>query len=222
MYNKEEFSVTRGIEMQVNNTSTSNAYQLAYETIRNKILSGELPGGTKLVEERLATTIGVSRTPIREAIRHLEQEGLIKDKRVFKPTRNDLIHNSELRTLIECYAVKIAAEKMSKEKLNLLKQAMKDSKKGTAHEIVSANKRFHDLIILECNNPVIIEEAKKTDAIFDLFSRTLLNNKRPLLYEEHEEIYRAISSKDSDLAVQLMKKHLEFDLKYMLRYTSYF
>lgn len=100
--------------MQVNNTSTSNAYHLAYETIRNNILSGELPGGTKLVEERLAATIGVSRTPIREAIRHLEQEGLIKDKRVDKPTRNDLIHNSELRTLIECYAVKIAAKKCPK------------------------------------------------------------------------------------------------------------
>ena len=174
------------------------------------------------VEERLAEKIGVSRTPIREAIRHLEQEGLIKNKRVYKPTKEDLIYSSELITLIESHAAKKAAENMSREKLSQLKHAMKESRKGTVDEIVSANKKFHNLIISECNNPVMMEELQKMHAIFYLFSRTLITNKRPLLYEEHEEIYEAIASRNGELASDLMRKHLEVDLKYMLRYANNF
>jgi len=208
--------------MQAVNPGTSNAYRLAYESIRNLILSGELIGGIKLVEERLAEKIGVSRTPIREAIRHLEQEGLIRNKRVYKPTKEDLIYSSEFITLIESHAAKIAAKNMSKEKLSQLKQVLKESKKGTIDEIVSANKKFHELIYAECNNPVMIAEIQKMNAVFLLSRRSLIKNKRPLLYEEHEEIYRAIASKDGELASELMRKHLESDLKYMLRYLSIF
>ena len=207
--------------MQAINPSTSNAYRLAYESIRNLILSGELIGGIKLVEERLAEKIGVSRTPIREAIRHLEQEGLIKNKRVYKPTKEDLIYSSELITLIESHAAKKAAENMTKEKLSQLKQVLKESKKGgTIDGIVSANKKFHELIIAECNNPVMIAEIQKMNTVFNLYRRLLIKNKRPLLYEEHEEIYQAIASKNGELASELMRKHLEMDLKYMLRYSS--
>jgi len=208
--------------MQVANPNTVNAYRLAYESIRNLILSGELVGGIKLVEERLAEKIGVSRTPIREAIRHLEQEGLIKNKRVYKPEKKDLIYSSEVITLMESHAAKMAAQNMTKEKLNLLKQTLKESKKGTVDEIVSANKKFHDLIIAECNNPIMVTEIDKLNAVFYLARRSLIKNKRPLLYEEHEEIYGAIASKNGELASDLMRKHLESDLKYMLRYLSIF
>lgn len=207
--------------MQVENSGTSNAYRFAYESIRNLIISGELTAGIKLVEERLAEKIGVSRTPIREAIRHLEQEGLIKNRRVYKPTKDDLIYASEFITLIESYAAKLAAQQMSKEKLSQLKQAMKESKQGTIDEIVSANKKFHDLIVSECCNPVMIAEIQKKNAILYLYRHSLVKNMRPLMYDEHEEIYKAIASKNSELASKLMKKHLEVDLEYMLRYSSY-
>ncbi|MFC7686794.1 GntR family transcriptional regulator [Ureibacillus sp. GCM10028918] len=207
--------------MQDINPNTSNAYRLAYDSIRNMILNGELNGGIKLVEERLAEKIGVSRTPIREAIRHLEQEGLIKNKRVYKPTKEDLLYSSELITLIESYAAKKAAENMTKEKLSQLKQALNESKKGTIDEIVSVNMKFHELIIAECNNPVMIEEIQKVNTVYNLYRRLLIKNKRPLLYEEQKEIYEAIASKNSDLASELMREHLKLDLKYMLRYSSY-
>lgn len=209
---------TGGKIMQVANAS--NAYRLAYETIRTQIVTGELTGGTKLIEERLAEKIGVSRTPVREAIRRLEQEGLIQEKRVYKPTIADIIHSSEFRTLIECYAIKKAANNMSEENLRHLKQAVLDSKTGSVEEIVSANNRFHSLIIAESNNPIMIQEAKKMDAIFYLFSRTLIINKRPLLYEEHVQIYKAIEMRKPELASRLMKEHIECDLQFMLRYNG--
>lgn len=205
---------------EMKNENTSNAYRIAYETIRSQIFNGELSGGTKLVEERLAEKIGVSRTPIREAIRRLEQEGLIKNKTVFKPTMTDLIHTVEVRKLFECYAVEQAAKNMSKGKLKKLKQAISDSQDCSIEENVNANKRFHDIILSECDNPIMIDMAQKTSATITLFIRTLIKHKRPFLHEEHEQIYEAIASKDASLAVDLMSKHLEKDLKFMLTVKS--
>lgn len=209
-----------GKELQ--SITTSNAYRLAYETIRKEILIGKLPGGSKLVEERLAENIGVSRTPIREAIRRLEQEGLIKNKRVYKPTKSDIINTFELRMLIECYAVRLAAKNMSFEKLNELKQAVENSRTFSIDENVNANKHFHDLIVSECNNPIMIAEANKMNAIIYLFNCTFFKNNRPHLYEEHKEIYHAIKERDEELAVSLLQKHLEVDLQFILTFKGEF
>ena len=84
-------------------TASLNAQLLAYETIRHNIIHGDLPGGKKLIEERLAEQIGVSRTPIREAIRRLEQEGFIKNKRVYLPTKVDLKQLYEVKSLCTFY-----------------------------------------------------------------------------------------------------------------------
>ncbi|MEW9503337.1 GntR family transcriptional regulator, partial [Jeotgalibacillus marinus] len=104
--------------------SSQSAYVIAYVAIRDKILSGELEGGTKLVEERLAEEIGVSRTPVREAIRRLEQEGLIKKKRVANPTESDLRHLFQVRIILEGQAARTAATYMSEEDLALLSECI--------------------------------------------------------------------------------------------------
>lgn len=196
---------------------SSNAYQLAYETIRNNILNGTLKGGTKLVEEKLASQISVSRTPIREAIRRLEQEGLIREKRVYKPSKSDLLHIFELRMLIDCYAAKVSARSMTKEKLTLLEQAVYDSQTNDYEENVSANIKFHNLIIKECNNPIIYANSEKLNAIIHLFFQTLMKLKRPFIFEEHKEIFNAIAGRNEHLAESLMEKHIKEDLNYILR-----
>lgn len=199
-----------------------NAQLLAYETIRDQILSGQLAGGTKLIEERLAEEIGVSRTPIREAIRRLEQEGLIKNKRVYKPSKLDLMHIFEMRTLIECYAAEKAAANMIQENLAKLKQSINDARNSEVNETVVANKQFHDLIVQESRNPIMIAEVDKMKSIIYIFSRAVVINKRPLLIDEHEEIYNAIAAHDGKLASQLMRKHLEADLHFTLNIQNDF
>lgn len=196
---------------------TSNAYQLAYETIRNNILNGSLKGGTKLIEERLASQISVSRTPIREAIRRLEQEGLIRDKRVYKPTKSDLLHIFELRMLLDCYAAKVSARSMTKEQLSSLERAVLDSRANDFEGIVSANNHFHDLIIKECKNPILSANSDKLNSIIQLFMHSIKKHKRPLLFEEHEQIFNAIASRNEHLAETLMEKHIKEDLKFILR-----
>ncbi len=196
--------------------STQHAYIKAYEIIRDKILSGEIKGGTKLIEERLADDIGVSRTPIRESIRRLEQEGLISKKKVIQPTESDLRHSFQVRILLEGEAARSAASYMSENHLEVLSQCVKIGKSGSKEEVMEANKRFHDVIMQASRNPVMIDIIDRMQSIIYLFRKTVVYHQRPLLIEEHEKIYDAIRRHEPDEAEQLMKMHLQADLDFSL------
>ncbi|WP_277586266.1 GntR family transcriptional regulator [Psychrobacillus antarcticus] len=197
-----------------------NAQKLAYEYIRERMLDGTYKGGMKLVEERLAGEIGVSRTPIREAIKRLEQEGLIKNKQIYNPTAQDLIYIYELRIVLESFAAKRAAENMTTETVIELENTIKKSRsllmEGHSKNIYNETQRFHELIINECQNPIMIEKLEKAQTIFYLFSLRLDIYNRPHLIDEHEEIYKAIKNKNELLAGELMAKHLYKDMNFTL------
>lgn len=197
-----------------------NAQKLAYEYIRERMLDGTYKGGMKLVEERLAGEIGVSRTPIREAIKRLEQEGLIKNKHVYNPTAQDLIYIYEIRIALESFAAKRAANNMRTETLIELENTIKKSRnlllEGQSKKIYNETQHFHDLIINECQNPLMIERLEEAQTIFYLFSLRFDIYNRPHLIDEHEEIYKAIKNKDEQLASDLMAKHLYKDMNFTL------
>ncbi|WP_251669618.1 MULTISPECIES: GntR family transcriptional regulator [unclassified Sporosarcina] len=196
---------------------TSRSAQLiAYETIREKIITGMYPGGMKLVEVQLAEEIGVSRTPVREAIRRLEQEGLIKRKKVIKPSEKDLRHMFQMRTLIESYAAKMAASYMTGERIADLRSSIQLAQTSETDGTVKANKEFHDLIVQECRNPIMIDTVDKMQAIIYLFSKTVVIHERPLLIEEHIKICDAIEQRQPELASKLMEEHLKADLEFTL------
>ncbi|MBY0223570.1 GntR family transcriptional regulator [Mammaliicoccus sciuri] len=196
---------------------TSRSAQLiAYETIREKIINGAFPGGMKLVEVQLAEEIGVSRTPIREAIRRLEQEGLIKRKKVIKPSEKDLRHMFQMRTLIESHAAKMAATYMSEKRIVQLRSSIHLAQRSNTEGTVKANKEFHDLIVQECRNPIMIETVDKMQSIIYLFSKTVVVHERPLLLEEHMKICDAIEQRKPELASSLMEEHLKADLEFTL------
>lgn len=197
-----------------------SAYLHSYEYIRDKILNGELPRGSKLVEERLAEELGVSRTPIRESIRKLEQEGLIKEKRVVNPTETDLRNIFQVRILLEGFATRSAASFMSEEALQRLNNCITTARNGTLDEIMAANKEFHDIIVQASNNPVMIDMIDRMQSIIYLFRKTVVIHKRPFLIDEHEQIYKAICIHDADHAENLMKKHLQADLDFCLHYIN--
>lgn len=192
----------------------------AYEIMRDQILDGTYPGGMKLVEARLAEEIGVSRTPIREAIRRLEQEGLIKRKKVYKPTETDLRHLFQMRILIECHAAKMAASYMIEEDIKELESCIEVARIGKSEEIVQANKKFHDMIVRECRNPIMIDTVDKMQSIIYLFSRAVVLYKRPFLIDEHELICKAIANRDPKQASDLMQSHLQSDLEFSLEIVN--
>ncbi|AXN39713.1 GntR family transcriptional regulator [Peribacillus butanolivorans] len=193
-----------------------HAYVQAYEYIRDRILNGELERGTKLVEERLAEEIGISRTPVRESIRKLEQEGLIKQKRVVNPSDMDLRHIFQVRILLEGFAARHCASFMTEEALVKLKECVDIGSTGNTEEVMSANNEFHDIIVGATNNPMMIDIIDRMQSIIYLFRKTVVYHKRPFLIEEHHDIYKAILLHNGDEAERLMKEHLQNDLEFCL------
>ena len=196
------------------------AYHQSYEIIRDKILNGDLPGGTKIVEEKIAAELGVSRTPIRDSIRKLEHEGLIVNKRVVKPTEKDLRNMFQVRILLEGYSAQCAASYLTQNELDALQTCVDIGRKGTMNEIMDANARFHEIIVGASNNPVMIDTIDRMQSIIYLFRKTVVFYNRPHLIDEHEQIYRAIKERDGQKAELLMKNHLQADLEFCLHLIS--
>lgn len=192
------------------------AYLTTYEHIRDQILSGALPRGTKIVEERLAEQLGVSRTPVRESIRKLEQEGLIKQKRVVNPTAGDLRNLFQVRILLEGFSARCAAAYMDDQKLQALERCIATARRGTVEETMKANEEFHDLIVEASNNPEMIQIIDRMQSIIYLFRKTVVLHKRPFLIDEHQQIYEAIRAHDGSAAERLMQEHLQADLDFCL------
>lgn len=192
------------------------AYHQCYEILRDKILNGELPGGTKIVEEKIAAEIGVSRTPIRESIRKLEYEGLIVKKKVVKPTEKDLRHLFAVRILLEGHSARCASNFFKEKDIEKLNEYIKIGREGTKAEIMEANESFHNDIVRASNNPIMIDTIDRMQAIIYLFRKTVVIYNRPHLIDEHQEIYEAIKARDGEKAEELMKKHLENDLNFYL------
>ena len=128
---------------------------VVFNTLRQAILKGELAPGERLMEIQLAEKLGVSRTPIREAIRKLELEGLVlmiprKGAEVARISEKSLRDVLEVRRSLEELAIELACERMSQDELNELDQAQEDFKQaveqGDAMSIAQTDEHYHDLI----------------------------------------------------------------------------
>ncbi|MCZ8514297.1 GntR family transcriptional regulator [Paenibacillus filicis] len=202
--------------MPKNTDKSRHAYHQSYEIIRDMILQGDIPRGTKIVEEKLAAELGVSRTPIRESIRKLEQEGLIAGKMVINPTEKDLRNTFQVRMLLEGHASRCAATYLPESELESLLECVRIGRTGEIEEIMQANEKFHEIIVQASNNSFMIDIIDRMHSIIYLFRRTVVYYNRPGLIDEHEQIYETIKARDGDQAEVLMKQHLQADLDFCL------
>ncbi|MEI4770412.1 GntR family transcriptional regulator [Psychrobacillus sp. FJAT-51614] len=202
--------------MNQQSTNSRSAYQQAYEVIRDRILNGDLPGGTKIVEEKLAAELGISRTPIRESLRQLNNEGLIINKKVVQPTEKDLRNLFQVRILLEGFSAKSAAMYLPEDDLKTLSNCIKIGREGTTEEIMKANELFHEIIVRASGNTLMIDTIDRMKSIIYLFRKTVVLYKRPHLIDEHEEIYEAIKLRNGEKAKKLMETHLQADLDFCL------
>ena len=161
---------------QVNMNEYLPLRDVVFNTLRQAILRGELKPGERLMEIQLANKLGVSRTPIREAIRKLELEGLVlmiprKGAEVADITEKSLRDVLEVRKALEELAVQLTCDKITKEQIRELEQAAEQFKKtlksNDITEIAEADVRFHDIIYLATDNQKLI---------------LLLNNLREQMY----------------------------------------
>ena len=190
-----------------------------YQKIRNDIISGELKQNEKLTEAKLAKKYNVSRTPIREAIKQLEIEYFIKDGYVFVPTSEEYRDIFEMRILLETHALSKACIVYTKEDLAELKSYTDiDINQEDEEIIIETNDLFHQKIMKATNNQFIIDTYQKLKSYIYLFSKTVIDRRRPGLIEEHKAIVEAMINHDDKQAVQLLEEHLKKDLEFSLYY----
>lgn len=201
-----------------------NAYlplrDVVYNTLREAILKGELKAGERLMELQLASKLGVSRTPIREAIRMLELEGLAvtiprKGAEVAKMTVKDMEDVLEVREALDELAAKIACNKITEEQLQTLskvKDAFEESTKTTdIKQIAMYDEKFHDVIYESTGNVRLVNLLNNLREQIYRYRVEYLKNVEvyPRLIKEHETILKALQDRNQELVVEAMRDHVE-------------
>lgn len=201
-----------------------NAYlplrDVVFNTLREAILKGELKPGERLMELQLAAKLGVSRTPIREAIRMLEQEGLAvtiprKGAEVAKMTVKDMEDVLEIREALDELAARIACGKMTEdqfEKLVLVKDSFEEStRSGDVKEIATYDEQFHDVIYEATGNPKLVNLLNNLREQIYRYRVEYLKDASsyPMLIQEHNLIVEALRNHDEEKVVEAMRIHIE-------------
>ena len=210
----------------MNQFKTTSLADQVFEKLENDIIQGVYPRGEILTELKLVDQLGVSRTPIRDALRRLEQERLIEDtgkgSRVVGITEEDLEDIMNIRQRIEGLAAYYATKNMTSEGLAELTHLVDLQDfyydKGDAEQLRQVDEQFHDLICYLSKRTVIMDTLiplhRKTRRYrrisMEDWSRTVNTRK------EHKAIFDAMASGDADLAESLMAKHIENAKEHML------
>ena len=209
--------------MTDNLTLNMNAYlplrDVVFNTLREAILKGELKPGERLMELQLAAKLGVSRTPIREAIRMLEQEGLAvtvprKGAEVAKMTEKDMEDVLQIREALDELAASRACERISEDELAELRHTMHEfeeyTKSGNLKMIAEADVRFHDIIYRATGNSKLVNMLNNLREQMYRYRVEYLKDEKnyPILIKEHSEIVDGLSEKDRDRVTAAMHRHV--------------
>lgn len=185
--------------------------ELVYLELKHKILTGEIESQTRLMEIDLAEKMNVSRTPIREAIRRLADDGLVK----VEPRRGAYVANISIKDMLDVFEVRedmegftayLAAQRISEEQKRELRKIAEDYKKATdvndKEAVIQLDEEFHNFIVSCCNNETLTELVKYIQELslrfrylyyedFSLYKATAM---------QHLRIMEAINSGDADKA----------------------
>lgn len=192
---------------------------VVFQTLRKAILKGELKPGERLMEIQLANKLGVSRTPVREAIRKLELEGLVlmmprRGAVVAEITVQDLEDVLEVRTALEALAVRKACLLITDEELRNLKKAANEFKRCLEEEnvlaCVEADIAFHEIIYGAAHNLRLQQMLQHLREQMYRYRLEYLKDRRTYrqLAEEHDAIRRALKKHDVAKAAGAMRDHI--------------
>lgn len=193
---------------------------VVFKTLRQAILKGQLKPGERLMEIALAEKLGVSRTPIREAIRKLELEGLVimvprRGAQVANITVKDLNDVLEVRIGLEYMALEKACKLISQEQLVQLEQAAvnfeRTMEQGDLTKLAEADVDFHEIIYLASDNKRLNQVLNNMrEQIYRYRIEYLKDEKtRSLLVTEHREILEALKVRDLERAKKASYVHIE-------------
>lgn len=194
--------------------------EIVFETLREAIISGKLLPGERLMEIQLAEEMGVSRTPVREAIRKLELEGLVvmvprKGAYVAGMTVKEMVDVFEVRTALEGLAAGLAAERATAEEIEEMERAVfqisEVSDGLNLDTLVERDTNFHDLIYKASHNQRLVQIITHLREQLNRFRTTslALPGRGKYAVDEHKGIVEAIGARDVELATNLAREHVE-------------
>lgn len=193
---------------------------VVFNTLRQAILTGDLKPGERLMEIHLANKLGVSRTPIREAIRKLELEGLVimiprRGAEVAQITEKGLKDVLEVRRALDALCAELACDRISEEEMLRLKEACTAFERATATKdariIARADVALHDIIVQAANNDrlVILVNNLSEQMYRYRFEYIKDETQHQRLVEEHRAIYESIIKKDKEAASKAARIHID-------------
>lgn len=203
---------------------------VVFNTLRDAILTGQLVPGERLMENQLADKLGVSRTPVREALRMLELENLVelvprKGAQVLDMSEKDIVNILEVRSALEGLATSLACKKMTKEDLQQLKALEADFERAVAdndvERFVDIDEDFHDLIFAATENDKLISIFKNLRIQLYRYRMAQAKNDTSMstIVAHHRSILRAIENHDGDEGASVAQGHIKYQTESILRYV---
>lgn len=201
---------------------------VVFNTLRRAILTGELKPGERLMEIHLANRLGVSRTPIREALRKLELEGLVtmiprRGAEVAQITEKNLQDVLEVRRALDALCVELACDRITSEEKEALKKACdgfeKATKTGDATTIAEVDVAFHDIIVQATGNRRLIQLINNLSEQMYRYRFEYIKDEKEHdnLVNEHKMIYESILRGDKEKAAEAAKLHIDNQEKSIIR-----
>ena len=194
-----------------------------FEHLESNILSGVYQRGQIITELQLCSELGVSRTPIREALRRLFQEHLIEDTprgtMVLGITPKDFRDMSEIRLRIEELAVRGFVKHADSDSLKALNEAVDFQEfylaRGDVDQLKSLDGRFHEIIYAGCGSMILRDTLSPLHKKIQQYRRNALRTPERATHsvKEHREILEAIQQRDADLAAERMQQHIQHALQ---------
>ena len=189
-----------------------------FERLEADILGGKYQRGEMITELQLCAELGVSRTPIHEALCRLEQEHLVEDTTrgimVLGIVKKDFEDMCAIRLRIEGLAVRGFIDNMTQESLRLLQEAVESQKaclgKSDADRIKSLDTRFHEIIYQNCGSMILADTLSPLHKKVQKFRRISIEqgSRAEISVKEHWDIYNAIAARNGELAEKLMNEHV--------------
>ncbi len=206
----------------------ANAYlplrDVVFHTLREAILKGDLKPGERLMELQLAAKLGVSRTPIREAIRMLQQEGLAvtvprRGAEVAGISQKDMEDVLQIREALELLAVRLACQNVTEEQISMLEENMaafeETIRKKDIKEIAEKDIEFHDIIFEAAGNPRLVMMLNNLRGQIYRYRVEYLKAEEsyPCLVQEHRSIVDGLKSRDKEYVMEMTRRHVDNQAK---------
>ena len=204
---------------------------IVFESLKQAIIKGQLKPGERLMEVQLAEKLGVSRTPVREAIRKLELEGLLimvprKGAYVSDVSIKDIIDVLEVRASLEGLAAFLAAERMTDKELIVLKEKAKEFidalEVKNVEMMIEKDAEFHEFLFKITKNEKLMMIADSLSKQLQRFRAIYMNEYDNFehIIHEHKNIIESLINRDSEKASKYAQQHIEHLKNYLVNQLS--